>query len=61
MFEDDSADTGPGKFSLMSMGGGEVGLMCTDPGARTPIGLSGNSLSSFFLSSGLSALNRLGL
>ena len=43
------------------MGGGDVGLMCADPGARTPIGLSGNSLSSFFLSSGLSALNRLGL
>ena len=26
----------------MSMGGRAEGLMCTDPGARTPIGVSGN-------------------
>jgi hypothetical protein len=46
MFEGDSADTGAGKFPLLSMGGragGRVeGLTCADPGARTPIGASGN-------------------
>ena len=42
MFEGDSADTCAGKFSLMSMGGRAEGLACADPGARTPIGTSGN-------------------
>ena len=34
---------GAGKFPLVSMGGGAEGLACADPGARTPIGASGNS------------------
>ena len=38
MFEGDSADMCAGKFPLVSMGG----LACADPGARTPIGASGN-------------------
>ena len=42
MFEGDSAYTGAGKFPLVSMGGRAEGLACTDPGARTPIGTSGN-------------------
>ena len=42
MFEVDSADMFAGKFPLMSMGGRAQGLACTDPGARTPIGASGN-------------------
>ena len=42
MFEGDSADTYAGKFPLVSMGGRAEGLACTDPGARTPIGASGN-------------------
>ena len=42
MFEGDSADTGAGKFSLVSMGGRAEGLACADPGVRTPIGASGN-------------------
>ena len=42
MFEGDSADTGAGKFPLVSMGGRVEGLTCADPGARTPIGASGN-------------------
>ena len=41
MFEGDSADAGAGKFPLVSMGGRAVGLASADPGARTPIGLSG--------------------
>jgi hypothetical protein len=45
MFEGDSADMCAGKFSLTSMGGCAEGLACADPGARTPIGVSGN----FFL------------
>ena len=45
MFEGDSADTCGGKFPLTSMGGRAEGLACADPGARTPIGVSGN----FFL------------
>ena len=44
MFEGDSADTCAGKFPLVSMGGRAEGLACTDPGARTPIGASGNFL-----------------
>ena len=43
MFEGDSADMCAGKFLLMSMGGRAEGLVCADPGARTPIGASGNS------------------
>ena len=42
MFEGDSADMCVGKFPLMSMGGRAEGLACADPGARTPIGASGN-------------------
>ena len=42
MFEGDSADTSGGKFPLVSMGGRAEGLACADPGARTPIGASGN-------------------
>ena len=30
------------KFLLVSMGGRAEGLACADPGARTPIGASGN-------------------
>ena len=30
------------KFLLMSMGGRADGLACADPGAKTPIGVSGN-------------------
>ena len=42
MFEGDSADMCAGKFPLVSMGGRTEGLACADPGARTPIGASGN-------------------
>ena len=42
MFEGDSADMCAGKFPLTSMGGRAEGLVCADPGARTPIGASGN-------------------
>ena len=42
MFEGDSADTCTGKFPLKLMGGQAKGLACADPGARTPIGVSGN-------------------
>ena len=48
MFEVDSAGMCEGKFSLMSMGGRVKGLMCGDPGVRTPIGVSRNFVS-FFL------------
>ena len=44
IFEGDSADTCGGKCPLMSMGGRAEGLACTDPVARTPIGVSGNLL-----------------
>jgi hypothetical protein len=44
MFEGDSADTGAEKIPLASMGGRAEGLACADPGARTPIGASGNTL-----------------
>jgi hypothetical protein len=40
--EGHSADTGAGKFPLVSMGGRAEGLACADPGAKTPIGASGN-------------------
>ena len=42
MFEGDSADMFAGKFPLVFMGGRAEGLACTDPGARTHIGASGN-------------------
>ena len=42
MFEGDSADMCAGKFPLVLMGGRVEGLACADPGARTPIGASGN-------------------
>jgi hypothetical protein len=42
IFEGDSADTCAGKFPLVSMGGRSEGLACADPGARIPIGASGN-------------------
>ena len=41
MFEGDSADTCVRKFPLMTMGLRAEGLACADPGARTPIGVSG--------------------
>ena len=42
MFEGDFADRCAGKFPLMLlMGGRAEGLACADPGARTPIGMSG--------------------
>jgi hypothetical protein len=41
-FEGDSADMCAGKFPQVSMGGQAEGLACADPGARTPIGASGN-------------------
>ena len=44
MFEGDAADMCAGKFPLVSMGGQAEGLTCADPGARTPIGASGNFL-----------------
>jgi hypothetical protein len=48
MFEGDSAeDTCGGKFPVVLMGGREEDLVCADPGARTPIGASGNVF--FFL------------
>jgi hypothetical protein len=40
--EGDSADMHARKFPLTSMGGQAEGLACADPGARTPIGVSGN-------------------
>ena len=42
MFEGDFADMCAGKFLLMLMGGRAEGPACADPGARTPIGVSGN-------------------
>jgi hypothetical protein len=42
MFEGDSADMCARKFPLVSRGGRAEGLACADPGARTPIGASGN-------------------
>ena len=42
IFEGYSADICDGKFPLVSMGGRAEGLACADPGARTPIGASGN-------------------
>ena len=42
MFEGDSAEMYARKFLLVSMGGRAEGLTCAGPGARTPIGASGN-------------------
>ena len=42
MFEGHSADMCARNFPLISMGGQAEGLACADPGARTPIGASGN-------------------
>ena len=42
MFEGDSADMCAGKYPLVSIGGLAEGLTCADPGARTPMGSSGN-------------------
>ena len=42
MLEGDSADMCAEKFPLVLMGGRAEGLACADPGARTPIGASGN-------------------
>ena len=42
MFEGDSADMCAGKFPQVFMGGRAEGLACADPGARTPIGASGD-------------------
>ena len=47
MFEGDSADMCAGKFTLVSIGDRAEGLACADPGARTPIGASGNFASYF--------------
>ena len=44
MFEGDSADPCAETFLLVLMGGRAEGLACADPGARTPIGASGNFL-----------------
>ena len=48
MFEGDSADTCAGRFSLMSMVVRAEGLVFADPGARTPISVSGNFNGSLF-------------
>ena len=50
MFEGDSADTFAKKFLLVSVGGRAKGLACVEPGARTPIGASGNLFTLFVLS-----------
>ena len=50
MFEGDSADMCAGKFLLVSIGGRVEGLACADPGARTPIGGSGNYTTFYLLS-----------
>ena len=42
MFEGYSGDMGGEKFPLVLIGGGAEGIACADPGARTPIGTSGN-------------------
>ena len=44
MFEGGSADTCGRKFPLTLMGARVEGLSCANPGARTPIGASGNLL-----------------
>ena len=49
MFEGDSADTGAGKFPLVTMGGRAEGLACADPGART----NNSSILTFILRKGV--------
>ena len=44
MYEGDSADKCGGKFPLVLKESRVEGLACADPGARTPIGASGNLL-----------------
>ena len=48
-FELDSADLCAGKFPLLSMGGRAEVLSYADPGARTPISVSGNFLEIFYI------------
>ena len=60
MFEGDSADMCAGKFPLVSMGGRAEGLASADPGARTPIGASGNSLQCYWCMSANTAVSVLG-
>ena len=38
-------------FQLVSMGGRAEGQSCADPGARTPIGTSGNFLFKYYINS----------
>ena len=47
MFEGDSADMCAVTFPVMLMGGQAEGLVCADPGARTPNGVSGNFVDVF--------------
>ena len=42
MSDGDFADTCDEKFPVMTMGSQAEGLVCEDPVARTPIGVSGN-------------------
>ena len=42
MYEGHCADTRAGKFPLVLIRDQAEGLACADPGARTPIGASGN-------------------
>ena len=42
MFESDFEDMCAEKFLLKSIGGQAEGLACTNPGTRTPIGVSVN-------------------
>ena len=44
MFKGNFAEICADKFPLVSMGGRAEGLAWADPGARTPIGASGNFL-----------------
>ena len=54
----DSRDKFAGKFSLVSMGGLAEGLAFADPGARTPIGNSGNFLLLHMLSNAFHEINK---
>ena len=54
MFGGDSADMCANKFLLVSMGGRAEGPACANPGARTPIGVSG-----FFLPNPLQQISDL--
>ena len=42
MFEGNFADMCANKIPFIAMGGRAEGLECADPGARTPIGVSGD-------------------